>query len=176
MRIRPYRVGTSILVAAVWTRDDRSWQWLGEADADQLRARDADLRREGYVPIDVSVTVGADGSPPRYTAIWEKADVADAEVRLIVGRLGEQEQDTPAALVEEKFNCQAASVVLDDQGQPHGASLWTRRNDQQKSTTRLFHGPAADFREDDCPGLLLTDVQLSSSRLEERRQDGTPSC
>ena len=166
LRIRPYRVGTSVLVAAVWTRDDRSWQWLGEADADQVYARDADLRREGFLPIDVSVTVGADGSPPRYTAIWEKANVTDTEVRLIVGRLGEQEQEAPAALVEEKFNCQIANVVLDDQGQPHGASLWTRRNDQQKSTTRLFHGPAADFREDDCPGLVLTDVQLSSIELE----------
>ena len=42
------------------------------------------------------------------------------EVRLIVGRLGEQEQKRSAALVEEKFNCQIANVVLDDQGQPHG--------------------------------------------------------
>ena len=61
LRIRPYRVGSSVLVAAVWTRDGRSWQWLGEADAERLRTRDADLRQEGYVPIDVSVTVRADG-------------------------------------------------------------------------------------------------------------------
>ena len=50
-------VGRSVLVAAVWTRDGRPWQWLGEADAERLRSRDAELRREGYVPIDVSVTV-----------------------------------------------------------------------------------------------------------------------
>ena len=56
LRIRPYRRWSSVLVAAVWTRDGRSWQWLGEADAERLRSRDADLRREGYVPIDVSVT------------------------------------------------------------------------------------------------------------------------
>jgi hypothetical protein len=66
-----------------------------------------------------------------------------------------------AALVEEKFNCQVANVGFDEQGQPHGCSPWTRRKDQQKSTTRVFQGAAAEFREDDCPGLLLTDAQLS---------------
>ena len=53
------------------------------------------------------------------------------------------------------------------EGQPYGSSLWTRRKNQQKSTTRLFHDLAANFREDDCPGLLLTDAQLSWSVVEE---------
>jgi hypothetical protein len=161
VRIRPYRVGSDLQVAAVWTRDGRPWQWLGEVDADRLCTRDAELRQGGYVPVDVSVACSSDGSPPRYTAVWGQADAAGTEVRLVAGRLGEQEQQALAALVEENCNCQVANAVLDDQGQPHGCSLWTRRKDQQKSTTRLFQGPAADFREDDCPGLLLTDAQLS---------------
>ncbi len=117
MRIRPYRLGSSVLVAAVWTRDSRSWQWLGEADVEQVRKRDAELRREGYVPIDVAAADGWDGSPPSYTAVWERADVADMEVRLIVGRHGEPEQEALAALVQDKFNCQTAQFVLDDHGQ-----------------------------------------------------------
>jgi len=167
LRIRPYLLGSSVLVAAVWTRDGRSWQWLREADVEQLSTRDTGLRREGYVPIDVSATFWGDGLPPRYTAVWEQANVADTEVRLIVGRFGEHEQQRLAALVDEKFNCQTAGVVLDDQGQPHGCSLWTRRKSQQKSTTRLFHDLAAHFREDDCPGLLLTDAQLSWGEVTE---------
>jgi hypothetical protein len=148
------------LVAAIWTRDGRPWQWLEDADAELVRTRDAELRRHGYAPMDVAVACRPAGSPC-YSAVWEKADTADTEVRLVVGPLGEQEQQALATLVEEKFNCQIANAVFDEQSQPHGCSLWTRRKDQQKSTTRVFHGAAADFREDDCPGLLLTDAQLS---------------
>ncbi len=166
LRIRPHRVGPSLQVAAVWIRDGRSWEWLGEADVEDIRTRDTELGRQGYVPVDVSVTRSGEGGPPCYAAVWEK-NGADTEVRLIVGRLGESEQKAQAALVEQRFNCQTATVILDCQGQPHGASLWTRRNDQQRSTTRLFHGPSADFREDDCPGLLLTDARLSSIEVPE---------
>ena len=167
LRIRPYRVGFSVLVAAVWTRDGRSWQWLGAADVERLSTRDSGLRREGYVPIDVSTALWGDGLAPRYTAVWEQIDEADLEVRLIIGRFGEHDRKQFAALVEEAFNCQTANVVLDDQGQPCGSSLWTRRKYHKKSTTRLFHDLAANFREDDCPGLLLTDAQLSWSAVEK---------
>src|SRR5262249_9499013 len=88
-------------------------------------------------------------------------------VRLVIGRLEESGPQSPSVLVEERFNCQTAQVVVDDQGQSHAASLWTRRKDQQRSTTRFFQGPAADLREDDCPGLLLTDVQLCATELPE---------
>jgi formylglycine-generating enzyme required for sulfatase activity len=85
----------------------------------------------------------------------------------MAGDLGEQGQQALAALVADRFNCQIANAVFDEQGQPHGCSLWTRRKDQQKSTTRVFHGPAAELRQDDCPGLLLTDAQLSQWEGQE---------
>jgi formylglycine-generating enzyme required for sulfatase activity len=167
LRVRPYCVGSSALVAAVWTRDGRAWQWLGEAGADQLRTRDAALRQEGYMPIDVAVACLQPGVPPTYAALWEQADAADTDVRLIVGSLGEHEQHLMAKLVDEKLNCLIANVVFDDNGQPLGASLWARRNDQQKSTTRVFHDLADKFRQDDCPGLLLTDAELSWAQDNE---------
>jgi hypothetical protein len=169
-RIRSYLFRSALQFAAVWTRDGRSWQWLEEADAEGLRTRDAELRQSGYVPIDVSVVGCRQGVLPRYTAIWEKADTADTEVRVIVGQLGQQEQLAMTALVDEKFNCWIANVIFDSQGQPHGCSLWTRLKDQEKSTTRIFHGPAAEFSEDDCPGLLLCDMHLSQWPEQE---DGT---
>jgi hypothetical protein len=168
--IRPY-FKDGLLVAAVWTRDGRPWQWLSEADADQLRTRDADLGREGFVPIDVSAVCPRDGAPPCYTAVWEKAGATDTAVRLVAGRLGAEEQKALAALVEEKFNCQTAQVGVGGQGQPYGGSLWTRRKDKQTSTARHFHGPAAEFREDDCPGLLLTDVRLSQCQGPDDETD-----
>jgi serine/threonine protein kinase/formylglycine-generating enzyme required for sulfatase activity len=166
--IRPYAVGGELLVAAAWTRDDRPWQWLGQSDVKELHARDADLRKQGFVPIDVSLSLGPAGTPAHYTAVWEQGSTTDTEVCLIAGPLGEPEQHAMAALVEEKFNCLSGQVVLDDQGTPHGASLWTRRKDQQKSTTRLFHDLSEQFREDDCPGLLLTDARLTWSEDEGR--------
>src|SRR5262249_14554398 len=106
LRIRPYLVGSSLQVAAMWARHGRPWQWLGEAGVEQLRTRDVDLRREGFVPVDVSVACSPNGSLPRYTVVWEQAKAADTEVRLMAGGLGEQEQKALGALVEEKFNCQ----------------------------------------------------------------------
>ena len=113
LRIRPYLDGRSLLVAAVWARDGRPWQWLGEADAEQLRSRDAELRREGYVPIDVSVAMlGGRAHRLATRPSGSKQMSTDTEVRLIVGCLGEQEQQAQAALVEEKFNCQIAIAVV----------------------------------------------------------------
>ncbi len=167
VRIRPYLAGEETLVAAIWTRDGRSWRWLTGVDAEELHARDAALRRDGYVPIDVSAALLRDGSAPRYTAVWQREDAAETEFRLIVGRLGEPEQEAPATPAEQTFDCRIAGVVFDDRGVPYRGSLWTRRKDQQRSTTRVLHGPAAEFHEDDCPGLLLTDVQLSGWLVQE---------
>ncbi len=52
-------------------------------------------------------------------------------------------------------------------GRHYGGSLWTRRKSQQRSCTRFFHDLAAHFREDECPGLILTDARLSRSEIQE---------
>ena len=140
-----------------------------QADVEQLHARDADLREQGFVPIDVSVDPAADGALPRFTAVWERSAGANTEVRLLAGHLQSHELEPMAVLFDEKFNCQTAQVVVNDRGQLYGSSLWTRRKDQEKSTTRLFHCLAADLREDDCPGFLLTDA-LELVRNQGRRQ------
>ncbi len=164
--VRPYRVGASLLAAVVWVRDNVAWEWLSKAEVEQLLARDADQGKRGFVPIEVSVDPGPGGPPPRYTAVWEQANVAGPEVRVMAGPLGEPEQQALASLVEQKFNCVSSQVALDDQGRPHGASLWTYRKDQQRSTTRHFHDLAEHFREDECPGLLLTDARLFWGEVE----------
>ncbi len=163
-RLRPYFAGRSLLVAAVWTRDGRPWHWLADADPEQLRSRDAQLRGAGFLPIDVAAACAGKDRRPSYSALWEKGDerdVGETEFRLMAGCVDEQQQQAQNALVEDKFNCQVANAVVDDQGQPHACSLWTRRQDQQKSTSRVFHGLAREFLKDDCPGFLLTHAQLA---------------
>jgi serine/threonine protein kinase len=164
--IRPYCVGASLMVAAIWTRDDRAWQWLDNADPDAVLKRDGELRMQGFVPIDASVHIGSE-SEPRYTVTWEQAIGDDTEVRLLAGPLGEAKKRSLTTLIEEKFNCQSGHIALDNHGRLHCASLWTRRRNQQKSTTRLFHGLAEKFRDDDCPGLLLSDARLTWGDAEE---------
>ncbi|WP_435011955.1 protein kinase domain-containing protein (plasmid) [Tundrisphaera lichenicola] len=167
--VRPFRVGASLMVAAVWTRDDRAWQWLDDSDPEAVMKRDDELRTQGFVPIDVSVYLGPENAT-RYIAVWEKANGDEAEVRLLAGPLGVTGQENLATLVEERFNCQSCGVVLDGPEHPRGTSIWTRRKDNQKCTTRLFHDLSGEFREDDCPGLLLTDARLTWGEVEEGGQ------
>ena len=155
IRIRPYRLGASVMVAAVWARDGRDWQWIGEVDPERLLAKDGELRGEGYLPIDVSASSGGDGSPVRYSAVWERLESPGEEHLLLIGPV--EDRPSPA---DEGWNCQAYQPMVDEQGRQHLASLWTRQPDQQNSTTRLYHDSSALFREDECPGLLLSDVRL----------------
>ena len=165
--IRSYRVGASLLVAATWSRDGRPGRWLGEACSDELLACDADAREQGLVPIDVSIMPATDGMPPRCVAVWEPADDPETEVRLLAGPLGDPEPSISAGLAGDGYNCLTAQVVPDDRGRLHGVSIWALRQSQLKSTTRLFHDDSERFREDDCPGLLLTDVRLTWAEAEE---------
>ena len=76
-------------------RDGLPWHWLADADPEQLRSRDAKLRGQGFVPIDVAVACAAEGARPGYTALWEKGDVGENEVRLMAGCLDEPRQQPP---------------------------------------------------------------------------------
>lgn len=114
--VRPYRVGASLLAAVVWVRDNVAWEWLSKAEVEQLLARDADQGKRGFVPIEVSVDPGPGGPPPRYTAVWEQANVAGPEVRVMAGPLGEPEQQALASLVEQKFNCVSSRSLSTTRG------------------------------------------------------------
>ncbi len=179
MRIRPYRVGSTVLVAAVWTRDGRSWQWLGDADVEQA-PRNATPTCEGKAMYRSTCPLPSwrDGSPPSYTAVWEQADVADTEVRLIVGRHGEHGTGSTGGRLSERnsiarpLRCRSRRTRADRTVVACGPG----GNLSKGPRTRFFHDLAAHFREDDCPGLLLTDAQLSWSRGQGRRQECNPSC
>ncbi len=45
-----------------------------------------------------------------------------------------------------------------------------QRKGQKGSTTRAFQGDVSDFRQDDCPSLLVTDVRLRSCQLPNAEQ------
>src|SRR5262249_17278622 len=53
IRLRPYRVGKEVHVAAVWNRDGRDWQMVWNLPAKEILERDADARAKGWIALDV---------------------------------------------------------------------------------------------------------------------------
>ena len=76
IRFRPYGEGTSVLVAAVWTRDGRDWRIESNLPREDLRRQDEKHRSEKFIPVDVAgyVAIDGDGKPvERYAALWVEA-------------------------------------------------------------------------------------------------------
>ena len=53
-RFRPYADARAVRVAAVWTRDGRSWLMAHDLSSDAVRQADERNRKEGYLPVDVA--------------------------------------------------------------------------------------------------------------------------
>src|SRR5262249_50791184 len=68
VRFRPYADGAITRVAAVWTRDTRSWRLASGLTAEALRKQD----ERALVPVDVAgyVTTVAGQPAERYAALW----------------------------------------------------------------------------------------------------------
>ena len=60
-------------VAAVWTRDGRTWRISSGLTADEVRQQDERNKKDKFLPVDVAgyVTTDTDGKPAdRYAALW----------------------------------------------------------------------------------------------------------
>jgi len=85
VRLRPYAVGTDVRTAAVWSRDGREWRMVVGKTPDQMRASDAENRKQGYRPEDVAGYLASEGALERYAAVWARPASADDEAQLYVG-------------------------------------------------------------------------------------------
>ncbi len=85
-RVRPWRQGTRVLVAAVWNRDGREFQILSDVTAEELRLQEARLQSENFVPVDVAASAGsdADGSD-RYIGLWVQRTGSEQTAELALG-------------------------------------------------------------------------------------------
>src|SRR5262249_54805027 len=72
-RLRPYALGKQVQVAALWTRDGRSGQWLLDVTPNQVQTRNAALGKDGWQPVDVAGYRTPAGE--RYAACWVRAGV-----------------------------------------------------------------------------------------------------
>jgi formylglycine-generating enzyme required for sulfatase activity len=83
-RVRPYRDGPVVRVAAVWTRDGLGWSLSQDLGPDQVRTEAQRQRTLGRWPIDVAayaVSGKEEGGTPVYAAVWAELGGSAEEPR-----------------------------------------------------------------------------------------------
>ncbi|MDA1051276.1 MAG: protein kinase [Planctomycetota bacterium] len=167
IRFRPYAIDDGVQVAAVWTRDSRDWQMAHDLTAEQVQAKDEELRQQGLIPIDVSGYLGRDedGKPAnRYAAIWVKSGEEDPEVRVYAGVPANSEQSQLAQpLGAAGFNRLTLHAFFGQDRVQYRSAIWSKRKDQEQSTSQVFFGIESHFTGEIYPGLLLTELNVSRS-------------
>ena len=92
VRFRPFTDGQELKVAAVWTRDRRSWRMASDLLAEEVRREDERNRQHGFIPVDVSgyIASNAAGKPAnRYGGLWVERGDSHEELQMFVGDIFE---------------------------------------------------------------------------------------
>jgi serine/threonine protein kinase/formylglycine-generating enzyme required for sulfatase activity len=123
VRLRPYRAGGALQVAAVWTRDGRDWQMAVGLSPAELRQRDTEWGKKGYRPEDVAAYL--DSRDVRCTALWAQPDSADDEARLYVG-LTEAEHEAKGwkPFKDDGLIPRTCQVVRGSDGERRFSAVW----------------------------------------------------
>jgi formylglycine-generating enzyme required for sulfatase activity len=140
--------------AVTWVRDGRKWEWLRDATAEAVRARDAACRRRGLLPADVAWTAGG------FAALWVEPTPDLAEAELYVDVPEELHEKHWAPLNEREFVPRTDLITSDGAGRPRYTSVrWKlRRAPMQYLDT--WGDDARDFAARVALGFCQVDVRL----------------
>jgi serine/threonine protein kinase/formylglycine-generating enzyme required for sulfatase activity len=122
VRFRPYADDRVVRVAAVWTRDGRSWRMASGLTRDEIERRDEKNRTEKFLPVDVAgyVPRSSDGKPSdRFAAIWLESGEAGEDTRMKAGL-------TLAELQSAQKQLKAAGMVPVTTQAARAADAYTR--------------------------------------------------
>jgi serine/threonine protein kinase/formylglycine-generating enzyme required for sulfatase activity len=127
IQFRPFPAGSAVLVAAAWSRDGQDWRLVHGVTADEARNRDAEERKQGFVPLDLAafVTV-ADGKMPaeRYAVLWARPSPEVLEVEMTLGvPVGDQLGARDKPLQRNGFIPRTQTGVQID-GQKKESAVW----------------------------------------------------
>ena len=158
-RLRLYLAGAEVRAAVVWLRDGRAWRSVQGVTAEEVRRRDAEVRRQGYRPVDVA---GWAGPAERYAALWARPGDAKAESRLLVGV-----PLTRRPAIVEPFRtdgllpqtCQVFPVAGEA---PRYSAVWARTA-ASFDFTEVYAVAPDDYAEALTADLLLLDVSLTAA-------------
>jgi formylglycine-generating enzyme required for sulfatase activity len=87
VRFRPYRVGQSVRVAAVWTRDGGDWRLATGLTVQELSTRNRQHQQQGFQAVDVAGYLVPGNPTPvdRYSALWVRSMAPPGSVHLVLG-------------------------------------------------------------------------------------------
>jgi formylglycine-generating enzyme required for sulfatase activity/tetratricopeptide (TPR) repeat protein len=160
IRFRPYAAGKAVQVAAVWSRDGQEWRLAHGLTADGMQKRDAEHRRQGYQPADV--TGYRDGGQERYAALWVKAPKAPAGV-LEVGLEQSQFTARDNSLGKEGYWLAAYAALAGAEEKDRFSAVWTKALEKTADRDQSFLGVEPDYSGENFLGYLQVDVQVGKA-------------
>ncbi len=129
LRVRPYREGDVLKVAAVWTRDGADWKLKVDLGPGQLPPRDEAAEQEGLLPSDVAgyVPVASDeATNVKYVLLWSSPSTNAEERRVAAGLEFAAFEEMRSTFSEQGFATQSAiQVCTDSNGQSRYAGVWS---------------------------------------------------
>jgi formylglycine-generating enzyme required for sulfatase activity len=128
VRFRPYADQQVVRVAAVWTRDRRSWRIASGLSSDEVRQQDERNQKDQFLPVDVAgyVTTDAGGKPiDRYATLWVEKTAED-DARLYVGTTGDKEDEVQDKLQEAKLIPRTLHAMIGPEGRATYCGVWGR--------------------------------------------------
>ena len=123
---RPYADGRVDLVAAVWTRDRRSWRISSGMTAEEVRHEDERNKKDKFIPVDVAGYVATDKDgmhTDRYAALWVEKSGED-EARSFVGATAVEQYEVHDKLREAKLIPRTQNAMIGYDGRTKYCGVW----------------------------------------------------
>lgn len=122
-RLRPWSLGDSIFVAAIWDRNDQPTKFHPHVTEDQLIRSNEVMRKKGFFPVDVAYYLV--GGEVRTAGVWKQSP---PEERLSLVRYSHENLDAWKERSEKGQRVVCNSRIVDADNRTHALLLW-KQND-----------------------------------------------
>jgi serine/threonine protein kinase/formylglycine-generating enzyme required for sulfatase activity/tetratricopeptide (TPR) repeat protein len=139
-RFRPYADGSSVRVAAVWTRDGRDWKLDIGSSESEFRRADVQRHAEGYLPADAAGYVANRGdgkAADLYAGLWVKQARPEEKAEAYVGALAAEHKTVQDKIKERGFVAQSSQAVLGTDGKTRFSGVWVKSANNGSASSSL---------------------------------------
>ncbi len=168
VRLRPYRSGTTVRVAAIWARDGVDWQIAQGVSAQELLQQDAEHRKQGFVPTDAGGWVS--DNKEQFAAVWVKAPADAPATSLQAGQEGKQMKESTNALMNEGYRLSVYSPFRAPDASPWVAAICAKTPGENNPSFYNFVGSEPDYSGENYLGDLQVDVQVGKAAAVKSTQ------
>jgi formylglycine-generating enzyme required for sulfatase activity len=128
-RLRPYKEGGSVQVAAIWDRDGLNWQTVSGLNAEQTQEKDREFRSHHLLPVDVVgyVCLGTNGEEiDCYTALWVEQDNPDDDARMYLAVNSADLNAVHKPLKDEHYTPRTLQATKSADGKVKYCGVWQK--------------------------------------------------